>query len=99
MTPQDATLSVLGDVNWRLRNLYKIKDKQGLVSDFEPNWAQVALASPHYLNIILKARQLGITTYHALLFLDTCLFNHNVNCAIVADSKPIAREIFIDKVK
>lgn len=99
MTSQEATLSVLGDVNWRLRNLYKIKDKQGQISYFEPNWAQQELANPHYLNIILKARQLGITTYHALLFLDTCLFNNNVNAAIVADSKPIAREIFVDKVK
>ncbi len=92
-------LTVLGDVDWRLRNLYKIKDKQGRIVDFEPNWAQEELKTPHYLNIILKARQLGITTYHAILFLDTCLFNHNINCAIVADSKPIAREIFLDKVK
>src|SRR5215207_7817096 len=93
------SLSVLGDQEWRLRNLYKIKDKQGMIVDFDLNWAQMALAKPHYLNIILKARQLGITTYHAILFLDTCLFNENVNAAIVADSKPIAREIFIDKVK
>lgn len=54
---------------------------------------------PHYLNIILKARQLGVTTFHALLFLDTCLFNHNVNAAIIADNKPNAKEIFVDKVK
>jgi len=96
---QHNAIEILGSQDWRLRNLYKIKDKQGAIIDFAPNWAQVELKSPHYLNIILKARQLGITTYHAILFLDTCLFNKNVNCAIVADSKPIAREIFIDKVK
>jgi len=90
---------LLGDQTWRLNNLYKIKDKQGMIVDFHLNWAQNLLKQPHYLNIILKARQLGITTYHAILFLDTCLFNHNVNAAIVADSKPVAREIFIDKVK
>lgn len=100
MTAQmEIDLSLLGDKNWRLRNLYKIKDKQGNIVNFCPNWAQQALSKPHYLNIVLKARQLGITTYHAILFLDTCLFNHNVNAAIVADSKPIAKEIFIDKVK
>jgi hypothetical protein len=93
------SLSPLADQDWRLRNLYKIKDKEGYVVNFEPNWAQLKLRKPHYLNIILKARQLGITTFHALLFLDTCLFNENVNAAIVADSKPIAKEIFIDKVK
>lgn len=96
---QESILKVLSDRDWRLRNLYKIKDKYGNIVLFEPNWAQCLLQKPHYLNIILKARQLGITTYHALLFLDTCLFNHNVNAAIVADSKPVAREIFIDKVK
>jgi hypothetical protein len=40
-----------------------------------------------------------VTTFHALLFLDTCLFNQNVNAAIIADNKPNAKEIFIDKVK
>ena len=96
---QSELVDTLGNKEWRLRNLYKIKDKQGNIVDFEPNWAQKLLFEPHYLNIILKARQLGITTYHAILFLDTCLFNHNVNAAIVADSKPVAKEIFIDKVK
>jgi len=99
MLTQENALNLLGDQDWRLRNLYKIKDKQGMIVDFSPNWAQLELKKPHYLNIILKARQLGITTYHAILFLDTCLFNQNINCAIVADSKPIAQEIFIDKVK
>lgn len=97
--PDLSQLEVLADRNWRLRNLYYIKDKYGNRCLFEPNWAQQQLASPHYLNIVLKARQLGITTYHAILFLDTCLFNANVNAAIVADSKPVAKEIFIDKVK
>lgn len=92
-------LRTLGNKTWRLNNLYKIKDKEGSIIDFKTNWAQESLFKPHYLNIILKARQLGITTYHAILFLDTCLFNQNVNAAIVADSKPIAREIFVDKVK
>ena len=45
---------------WRLNNLYKIKDKYGHVVEFEPNWAQMQLLKPHYLNIILKARQLGV---------------------------------------
>lgn len=99
VSTQEEALKTLGNQEWRLRNLYKIKDKHGMVVDFSPNWAQQSLKEPHYLNIILKARQLGISSYFSLLFLDTCLFNHNVNCAIVADSKQIAREIFIDKVK
>jgi hypothetical protein len=96
---QDRAFELLRSQEWRMKNLYKIKDKEGEIVDFEPNWAQNALLHSHNLNIVLKARQLGITTYHALLFLDTCLFQPNTNAAIVADSKPIAREIFIDKVK
>lgn len=92
-------LSCLSDRDWRLQNLYLIKDKNGNVVNYTPNWAQKMLLEPHYLNIVLKARQLGVTTHHAILFLDTCLFNRNINAAIVADSRPVAREIFIDKVK
>lgn len=96
---QEEAFRLLANQKWRLSNLYKIKDKEGNIVDFKPNWAQDALYNQHNLNIVLKARQLGITTFHALLFLDTCLFNKNVNAAIVADSKNVAREIFIDKVK
>lgn len=91
--------SLLENRKWRLSNLYYIKDKGGNKILFKPNWAQIELMSPHYLNIILKARQLGVTTYHAIMFLDTCLFNRDVNAAIIADNKPNSREIFIDKVK
>lgn len=96
---QENAFSLLQDQQWRLANLYKIKDKEGNVVSFKPNWAQKKLKDSHTLNLVLKARQLGITTYHALLFLDNCLFVKNTNAAIVADSKDIAREIFVDKVK
>lgn len=96
---ESEAIRLLSDRSWRMANLYYIKDKQGNKVLFEPNWAQQKLLRPHYLNIILKARQLGVTTYHALLFLDTCLFNENMNAAIIADNKPNAREIFVDKVK
>lgn len=89
----------LASREWRLANLYKIKDKYGHVVDFEPNWAQLKLLKPHTLNIILKARQLGITTFFSILFLDTCLFNDNINAAILADCKNVSREVFVDKVK
>ncbi len=96
---EDLARELLSNKKWRMSNLYYIKNKQGMKVQFKPNWAQKELMNPHYLNIILKARQLGVTTFHALLFLDTCLFNDNVNAAIIADNKVNAREIFIDKVK
>lgn len=64
---EQQVLELLQDKKWRLSNLYYIKDKSGNKVLFEPNWAQLELLKPHYLNIILKARQLGVTTYHALL--------------------------------
>ncbi len=97
---EETAFGLLRNQEWRLNNLYKIKDKEGNVVEFKSNWAQEQLLRhSHSLNIVLKARQLGITSYHAIRFLDQCLFNPNVNAAIVADSKPISREIFIDKVK
>lgn len=98
-TTHEEAMQLLASQEWRLNNLYKIKDKQGNVVTFKPNWAQQELRKPHYSNIILKARQLGVTTYMAVLFLDICLWNSNTNAAIVADTKPISKEIFIDKVK
>lgn len=96
---EQQALDLLADKRWRLANLYKIKDKHANVIDFEPNWAQERLLKPHYLNLILKARQLGISTFFSVLFLDTCLFNDNINAAVIADTKDIAKEIFVDKVK
>lgn len=58
---QREVLELLADKDWRLRNLYKIKDKEGQVVDFEPNWAQLELYQPHYLNIILKARACALS--------------------------------------
>lgn len=92
--------SKIADQMWRMSNLYKIKTKDGGIVTFEPNWAQKQLLENlHYLNIILKARQLGVTTFFSLLFLDTCLYNDNVHAAIIADNKDTAKEIFRDKVK
>lgn len=59
MMEQEDAFALLRDQEWRLNNLYKIKDKEGNVVDFEPNWAQKQLLNTHNLTIVLKARQLG----------------------------------------
>lgn len=88
------------DRRWRLNNLYYIKDKQGNKVLFKLNWAQQQILDDmHYFNIILKARQLGITTLFAIFFLDMCLFNRYINAAIIADRQKNSLEIFQDKVK
>lgn len=83
-----------------MNNLYHIKDKNGQKTLFQLNWCQEDLYwNLHNFNIILKARQLGVTTFFALYFLDICLFNGNVNAAIIADIAKNSKEIFVDKVK
>lgn len=93
-------MSNFTDQYWRLNNLYKIKDKSGQVITFRMNWAQKLLyKNMWYLSIILKARQLGMTTFIQLFMLDRALFNDNMNCGIVAHNKEDAETFFRDKIK
>ncbi len=90
----------LADPWWRLNNLYYIKDKNGDVVLFKCNWAQTLLyKNMWYLSCILKARQLGMTTFIQLFMLDRCLFNDNQNAGIVAHTKEDAEAFFDDKIK
>ena len=90
----------LADPWWRLNNLYYIKDKKGKRILFKPNWAQeIMYRNMWYLSIILKARQLGMTTFIQLFMLDRCLFNDNQNAGIVAHNKEDAQAFFADKIK
>jgi len=93
-------LELLGDWRWRLNNLYFITDKAGKRVQFKMNWAQESLFNGmHYLNVILKARQLGFTTFIQLFMLDVCLFNSNVRAGTIAHTLDDAKIIFRDKVK
>ncbi|GAG06054.1 unnamed protein product, partial [marine sediment metagenome] len=53
----------------------------------------------HYLNIIPKSRQHGITTFIAIFMLDACLFNSNLRAGLIAHKLADAKKIFRDKVK
>jgi hypothetical protein len=80
---------------WRINNLYQIIDKSGRKISFQLNWAQTELyQNVWYCNIILKARQLGITTFICMLFLDRCLFNSNLSAGIIAHTLEDAQQIF-----
>ena len=103
MYTEKQLLEHLKDRWWRLNNLYWIKPKQGRSSElvlFQPNWAQKELYDKlWYRNTILKARQLGVTTYWSIFFLDDCIFNANREAGIIADTRENAEEIFRTKVK
>lgn len=87
--------SLLMDPTWRLNNLYHIVDKKGLKIPFKLNWAQQQLyQNLWYCNVILKARQLGISTFVCLLFLDRCLFNSNLAAGVIAHTREDAEHLF-----
>jgi hypothetical protein len=90
----------LGDRAWRLDNLYTVLNKAGLIEPFRMNGEQREfLTSAHGFDIILKCRQIGFTTFIAIMMLDACLFNSNTLCGIIADTLPNAGKIFEYKIK
>lgn len=85
--------TLLDDRKWRLNNLYWIIDKEGLLQRFCMNWAQEELYDKlHYRNDILKVRQLGISTFAAILELDAALFTPNITCGVIDRTRPEAEK-------
>lgn len=94
---------------WRLSHLYKIivkgedenGDDEDLIMTFKPNKAQrKVIRRLWHRNLILKARQLGFTTFIAILFLDYSIFGiGNTRAGIIAHTDSSAKTIFRDKVK
>jgi len=98
--PSEDMAAKLADPYWRLNNLYKIKNKDGDVVTFNMNWAQILLyRAMWYLNVILKARQLGFTTFIQIFILDRCLFEDNTQAGVIAHTKEDAEAFFEDKIK
>ncbi len=100
LTPEELEFQEnLKDVKWRLDNLYYIVDKNGKKIKFKMNWAQKILFKDlWYFSIILKARQLGVTTLFIILYLDQVLFKANVSAAIIAHTDADSKRIF-ERVK
>ncbi len=103
MAAQEAYLRAVdqfSDWRWRLNNLYYITDKKGRKVKFVMNGAQERFFdSMHYMNVILKARQLGFTTFLQIFMLDACVFNSNIRAGTIAHTLNDVQTIFKDKVK
>lgn len=88
------------DRTWRLNNLYWIEDEKGRKVKFKLNLVQrLLLANFWFLNLVLKSRQHGVTTFICILYLDICLFNSNIHAGIIAHTKDDVESIFENKVK
>lgn len=84
---------------WRLSNLYWIQNERGIEVPFRPNTAQLKLLDDlWYLNVILKSRQHGFTTFIDLMGLDVALWTPNQNVGIIAHGLVQAQEIFRTKI-
>lgn len=100
----EALKAVLSDPRRRIETLYKIitkgDDDDDLVIQFVPNVVQTQLIDEiWHRNLVLKARQRGITTLISILWLDTALFSDGpIYCGIVAHERESAEEIFRTKI-
>ena len=84
---------------WRINNLYIIADEKGNEVLFRCRPAQTLLfCVMWFLNIILKARQLGFSTAIQIFILDHALFNPNRQCGVIAQGKAEAGAIFSSKI-
>ncbi len=93
-------LEQLKDKRWRLENLYYIRNKQGERVLFKMNKEQLELFDTmHYLMIIPKARQLGMTTFFCIYYFDEILFSSYKTAGVIAHKREDAKKIFRDKIK
>ena len=81
------------DQEWRLNHLYYISTKEDGIQRFHLNWAQTELYhNLHTRNTILKARQLGMSTFTSMLILDNCLFKEGFSAGIIDRTEDDGKE-------
>lgn len=85
---------------FRLCTLYYIKDKDGKKVRFNPNAEQEDFyLNQHGRDIILKARQLGFTTFKMVSDLDDCLFIKDFSAGCICHNDKAAKDIYRNKVR
>jgi hypothetical protein len=89
----------LSDHKWRLNNLYFVRDERGRKVPFKLNAAQEYLMdNMWYMSLVVKARQLGVTTFYTLFYLDQILFSENKIAGIIAHRQEDMKRIFRGKI-
>jgi hypothetical protein len=100
----DFTVERLADKTWRMCHLYKIINKDGELVTFQMNDEQKELYASYQneehkrrtglREYILKDRQIGITTFHVLYYLDEVIWNAGRTAAIIAHEREALEKIF-----
>lgn len=86
---------MINDQKWRLNNLYRVVNKKSNSVPFRLNKIQEEVYdNMHNRNLILKARQLGMSTFAVIYMVDCVLFTPNLSAGIVSYSLEHAQHIF-----
>lgn len=86
---------MIHDPNWRLRNLYYIVDKQSNWMLFSPNEVQDILNREEaQRKMILKSRQVGVSTQEIIKHFDATIFAENVTTVILAHENDSIKKLF-----
>jgi len=101
MIPPEFTKKV-SSKHWRCNNLYKIINKEGDLATFKFNEEQQELWDKCFDkkgNLknnpnILKGRQIGITTFWAIVYLDDCIWGRNLTVFIQSHDDDSIKIIF-----
>ena len=94
---EEEAITKLKDKWWRMNHLYKIKTKEGTLSTLKANKVQehyFKAKGNHNRHMVLKARQLGFSTWELIEKLDYACFTPNVNVAIIAHKKEKVQSLF-----
>lgn len=90
----------LKNKEWRQSHFYKIIDKHRKLITYVPNRAQKHfLKNRHSRSIILKSRQLGMTTLGCVDMLDSALWERNFNGLFIAQDLDTAKDLFSNKIE
>jgi hypothetical protein len=96
----EELVDLLSDKQWRMHNLYYVLTNTSQTVPFHPNHAQQRFQESRTdQDVILKARQLGFSTYIQVDMLDDALFNDNQRGLVIANSQRNAKRIMRDKLR
>jgi len=100
LNTEELLIKALANKWFRLNRLYYIKNKDGKKVRFRANRAQRhRFINGHCRDLILKARQLGFTTFEMLDALDDCLFRKDFSAGCICHKLDDAQDIFDNKIR
>lgn len=97
-TPED-----MGDPLWRICHIYTIRSEEGKPVSFKPNEEQMEVLREIYeygssIIVIVKARQLGMSTLLAIICLDCILFGTSIETGLIDYNSNNAKKKLREKV-